>query len=142
MHIVTRFEEKYPKLTAWAYNNIPNLQSRKPKVWNAFVSYSELNTKAMYALSKHYLPYLDYKTMIGWGLYDSKHPNTIYLAKSVCNRFENKDWNEPSMHRFIEAAILHEIVHWGDAVDGIDQKVEEGDEFEKAAYGQVVYPYW
>ena len=32
--------------------------------------------------------------------------------------------------------ILHEMVHWGDNLDGIDRAGEEGNEFENLVYGQ------
>ncbi|TGO03419.1 hypothetical protein PN36_06610 [Candidatus Thiomargarita nelsonii] len=32
--------------------------------------------------------------------------------------------------------ILHEMVHWGDNLDGVDRPGEEGDEFEMLVYGR------
>ena len=32
--------------------------------------------------------------------------------------------------------VLHEMVHWGDNLDGVDRPGEEGDEFEMLVYGR------
>lgn len=34
--------------------------------------------------------------------------------------------------------ILHELVHWGDNLDGVDRPGEEGEEFERLVYGGVI----
>jgi hypothetical protein len=46
------------------------------------------------------------------------------------------------MHLLVESTLLHEMVHWGDWKDGVDQPDEEGKEFEKAAYGKDIDRYW
>ncbi len=46
------------------------------------------------------------------------------------------------MHLLIESTLLHEMVHWGDYKDGVDQSGEEGKKFEKAAYGKDINRYW
>lgn len=68
--------------------------------------------------------------------------NKVYLAKSICERFEKKDSTNPKMHKLIESTLLHEMVHWGDYKDGKDQVGEEGKAFEKAAYGKDINRYW
>jgi Metallopeptidase toxin 3 len=142
MQPMNTLEKKYPKLAKWIIAELPKVRNNG-KVWAAFVSYSQLKDKARYAVMPHYYPYIDYKVMIGLGLFKgSKDPNTIYLAKSFCERFESKDWKLPKMHRLMEATLLHELVHWGDWQDGKDQDDEEGELFELAAYGEVLPKYW
>lgn len=53
-----------------------------------------------------------------------------------------KDHAKPAAKQLMEATILHEMVHWGDHMDGKDQKPEEGNEFEKKAYGKIIGKYW
>jgi hypothetical protein len=143
MQPTSRLEQKYPKLAKWIVEELPKVKSNG-KVWTAFVNCSELKDLARYAVMPHYHPYIDYKVMIGLGLFKegSKDCNTIYLAKSLCERFESKDWKLAKMHRLMEATLLHELVHWGDSQDGRDQKGEEGERFELQAYGEVVVKYW
>ena len=40
---------------------------------------------------------------------------------------------------YVGVILLHELTHWADDQDGIDNPLEEGDEFEKAIYGGVVH---
>ena len=143
MQPMNRLEEKYPKLAKWIVEEFPKIKNNG-KVWVAFVTYSELNHKARYAIMPHYHPYIDYKVLTGLALYKEggKDPNTIFLAKAFCERFESKDWKLPKMHRLMEATLLHELVHWGDWQDGKDQDGEEGNLFEIAAYGEVLGKYW
>lgn len=72
-----------------------------------------------------------------------RFPNRVYLTKTVCDKFENSDSNNVLMHLLIESTLLHEMVHWGDHKDGVDQAlIEEGKEFEKEAYGRDIERYW
>jgi Metallopeptidase toxin 3 len=142
MQPMSRLEEKYPKLAKWIIDELPKVKSNG-KVWSAFVTYSELSDKARYAVMPHYHPYIDYKVMLDLGRFDGpKAPSTIYLAKSLCERFESKDWKLAKMHRLMEATLLHELVHWGDWQDGKDQDGDEGELFELKAYGEVLTKYW
>jgi hypothetical protein len=142
MQPMNTLQKKYPKLAKWIVEELPKVKN-KGKIWSAFVDYSELGDKARYAVMPHYHPYVDYKVMLALGAFKkSKDPNTIYLGKSFCERFESKDWKLPNMHRLMEATLLHELVHWGDSLDDMDQDGEEGDLFEQAAYGEVLEKYW
>ena len=40
---------------------------------------------------------------------------------------------------YVGVILLHELTHWADDQDGIDNPLEEGDEFEKTIYGAVVH---
>jgi hypothetical protein len=72
----------------------------------------------------------------------SRFPDRVYLAKSICDKFEKTDSNNSKMHILVESTLLHEMVHWGDWKDGIDQAGEEGKMFEHAAYGRDINRYW
>ena len=144
MRISKNFKKRYPKLTKWIKKNLPKAK-RKPKVWTAFVKYSELSSaKAKLAVSIGRYPELHYAQMPGSNgrFRGSKFPNRIYLAKAICDRFETKDSNNAKMHILVESTVLHEMVHWGDWKDNVDQPGEEGKKFEKAAYGKDINRYW
>ena len=40
---------------------------------------------------------------------------------------------------YVGVILLHELTHWADDQDGVDNPLEEGDEYEKAIYGGVVH---
>lgn len=117
----------------------------KQKVWGAFKKYAELNEpSASWAITDGYNPDIAYAVIPGSnGKFSAgKLPNRVFIAKSICDRFENIDFSNPKMHLLLESTILHEIVHWGDHKDGKDQAGEEGKSFEVAAYGKDIDKYW
>ena len=147
MHVAPRMSKTYPKLTEWLWENMPKVVGKK-KVFDAFVKYSELSAStANSVLTKCTAnPVIDFDSMPGANgeFRGSTMPNHVYLAKSICEKFENnpEDAKKPEMHILIESTVLHEMVHWGDWKDGKDQPDEEGKSFEKAAYGKDINRYW
>ncbi len=144
MKIDPTFSSQYPKLSKWLRVNLPKVRSKK-KVWSAFVKYSELNSgKASLALTPGNFPEIHFRLMPGAnGEFEGgKHPDKVFLAKEICEKFEISDSNNPKMHILVESTLLHEMVHWGDWKDGKDQAGEEGKAFEKAAYGMDINRYW
>ena len=96
------------------------------------------------ALTPGKLPEIHFDVMPGANgqFSGSRSSNRVYLAKSICEKFEKSDAKNTNMHILIESTLLHEMVHWGDWKDGIDQVGEEGAMFEKAAYGKNIDRYW
>ena len=144
MKISASFRTSYPKLASWIDKNLPKVK-KKPKVLAAFVKYSELSqAKAILALTPKQSPEIHFRTMPGSnGEFAGSHfPNRVFLAKSICDRFESSASTNPKMHLLVESTLLHEMVHWGDWKDGVDQVGEEGKKFEKAAYGRDIGRYW
>jgi hypothetical protein len=149
MRISNQMKGTYPKLSKWILVNIPNVIN-KSKVFYAFMKYSEQNhAKIIEILTRDTLPVLHYWYFPG----DNKngtsvkkgHRNLVFLAKSICDKFETsgKSAKDPRMHLLLESTILHEMVHWGDTLDGKRQRQhEEGKEFEREAYGKDVGRYW
>ena len=142
MRISSQMKGTYPKLSKWILVNIPKV-IHKSKVFYAFMKYSEQNhAKTIQILTRNTLPVLHY-----WNFPGDKngtsvrkgHRNLVFLAKSICDKFETseKSAKDPRMHLLLESTILHEMVHWGDTLDGKRQRQhEEGKEFEKEAYGR------
>lgn len=63
--------------------------------------------------------------------------NTIEIRESIFTDFEAgrgylraRAGNVPALG----VNVLHEMVHWGDNLDGVDRPGEEGDEFEMLVY--------
>lgn len=58
----------------------------------------------------------------------------------LVNELENSAGNplSNSFAFFIGVTILHEYVHYGDNLDGVDYPGEEGELFEIDVYGEIV----
>ncbi len=144
MKIAANFKTSYPKLSVWIETNMPKTKT-KAKVWSAFIKYSELSaSKALLALTTGQNPEIHFDLMpkANGKFSGSRFSNRIYLAKSICDKFEKSDSKNVKMHILVESTLLHEMVHWGDWKDGVDQSGEEGKMFEKAAYGKDINRYW
>jgi len=131
----------YPKTASWIESNIKK-GKLNPKVWSAFVKYSELGaSNANLALTKGHNPEIYTKPMSNaYGQFSgTSNENRIFLSTSLCNRFEASNGKNSTLNLLLQATLLHEMVHWGDWKDGKDQAGEEGANFERAAYGRVIY---
>jgi len=131
----------YPKTASWIELNIKK-GKLNPKVWLAFVKYSELGaSNASLALTIGNNPEIYAKPMSGaYGEFSgTSNKNRIFLSTSLCNKFEQSNGKNSSLNLLLQATVLHEMVHWGDWKDGKDQVGEEGANFERAAYGRVIY---
>jgi len=117
---------------------LPDDVGRK-QVWEAFREFSELpDADARQALSFGTDPLVFIKPLPGAnGFFDERKPSRVLFADKLVRRFE-ADAKNADLQRAVEAKLLHEMVHWGDHKDGIDQPGEEGENFELAAYGRIV----
>jgi hypothetical protein len=64
--------------------------------------------------------------------------NTIEIRESIFTDFEAGKGRLVASAGNVYALglnLLHELVHWGDNLDGVDRPGEEGDEFEMLVYG-------
>ena len=68
--------------------------------------------------------------------------NVIKIRKFRVEQFEKGDGITTAPNGklvyYVGVILLHELTHWADDQDGVDNPLEEGDEFEKAIYGGVV----
>jgi hypothetical protein len=62
--------------------------------------------------------------------------NELRIHKPLVEKLKKKYSKEVTL--LVGASILHELAHWGDDQDGKDLPGEEGELFEKAAYGHVI----
>lgn len=144
MIVCSELKRKYPKLANWIELNLPKVKENK-RVWDAFKKYSELPEPTLsWAVTPGKFPEIDCKYMPrSNGRYNGvKMPNRIFISNAICDRFEKIDFDDPKMSVFVESCLLHEMVHWGDFKDGVDQPGEEGTNFEVEAYGKNVFRHW
>jgi hypothetical protein len=80
-----------------------------------------------------------------YGYFKPKKPEEIAIRRKWVKEYERKEglritkYGQPV--ELVEVILLHELTHWADARDGIDDTgndVEEGIEFEKSLYGLIV----
>jgi len=137
--------KEYPGIAMWICNNLPKVKE-KPKVFKAFQKYASLNEKvAERAIQHGNHPVIEYRHMptANGEFIGGKYPDTVFISKDICDRFRNEtDAKDPRMHLLIESTLLHEMVHWGDWMDGEVTPGELGKTFEKEAYGKDVGRYW
>jgi hypothetical protein len=140
----------YPKLVDFVSNELTKVP-QKPKVYNAFMKYAEYTHfwEGNFIFFAHTDPQIqieDLNTHSKNGDYifaKYKHvfPRYVFLDVKWAKRFE-KDYQLPQAQLLMEACILHEMVHRGDLSDEVEQTLEPGEEFEKAAYGSIQGKYW
>ena len=84
---------------------------------------------------------------IGFGYYNPKKRDEIAIRRKWVKQFEKgngkRGINLGEPVELVEVILLHELTHWADDRDYLDQtgpNVEEGNEFEMSYYGKIVTP--
>ena len=69
--------------------------------------------------------------------------NEIRIQEAIVKEFESgkglRKTARGKLVYMVGATLLHELTHWSDDLDGKDYAGEEGESFEKAVYGKIVY---
>ncbi len=89
-------------------------------------------------------PMIKVANIIAYGKFKPKNPEEILIRRRWVKEFEKGEglritkWGQPV--QLVEVILLHELTHWADFRDGVDDtgNLEEGDEFEMAVYGYVI----
>lgn len=136
-------QRDFPELAKFVRLDLPEVRNKEP-VWRAFLKFSHLNnfTAAQAIAWRDDSPLLRLADLgISNGEFDPKYPDWIFLHRDIATRFRS-DCEDERARRCVEATLLHELVHWGDHRDGIDEAGEEGKAFEVEAYGEDVKRWW
>jgi RHS repeat-associated protein len=144
----SNYETKYPKLTAYLKNDIQDILSN-PKVLEAFMKYGQFTKEqAAEVLKWREGPTIKIVQTNNYGFFNaSVDPDVINVSEDLIKKLESALSNEDAEAvLFVTGVtILHETVHLGDNKDGVDydatnvdENGEEGNAFEKTAYGKVI----
>lgn len=134
-------QTRFPKATRYVKNELPKV-IHAPAIVNAMRTTGQLTSAS-------------FRTALRWG---SQPTIKIVPGLSACAQFTPTPGNnvieiseriftdfEAGRGRLVARAgnvpalgvnILHEMVHWGDNLDGVDRAGEEGEEFELLVYGR------
>ena len=142
----SNYSTQYPKLTEYLKNKIPALKNNQ-FIINKLVQYSELNSQQIINDLKWgqgptiQIAQLDSRGVNCYGIFSSATPNVLTIDIDFVNLLENSTPGPEgdSLAFLLGVTILHEYVHLGDFVDGIDQPGEEGLLFEQATYGETIW---
>ena len=137
------FESAFPITTKYLRNGIQNIFSNK-KVIDALVKHSEVDIERLIS---------DFEFGSGPTIKEANLNGAYADTKSIGTNSEisidldflynleipRTTLEQASALFFWEVIVLHEYCHRGDVLDGVQQNLEEGEEFEKEAYGKVLY---
>ncbi|MDH3496964.1 MAG: hypothetical protein OER21_09385 [Gemmatimonadota bacterium] len=134
----------YPQTANWlrqARDTIPRRDGGQ--IWRAFLRYGQFTPhEATRVLTWGEGPFVRIVRLKKLGLFVPQAPTAVMISRSLARAYERA----PRVRRnqlALEAIVLHELVHWGDWRDGIEQpdvrrgrtRLDVGDQFEVAAYG-------
>ncbi len=146
------FRKDFPLTTVFLRSRLPSTP-HWASIWPAFKKWGQLSEQeALDAITEGNPPTINCGEFPNgsygdhWGDSDPSQKDYIYLNSQYLRYFEFSYANRSDLlfQRFLHAVTLHEMVHWGDNRDGVDQAPEEGNEFEKEVWGARVgdWDYW
>ena len=137
-------QSEFPKLAKFIETDLPGIAGNA-RIWDAFLTFSELKEEdARETLAWKSGPRLQILNLHGAnGSFDPDKPTQIVLAREIAKRFDERDSDLIEARLLVQATVLHELVHWGDARDGrVRTDHEIGNAFEIEAYGRNIDRYW
>lgn len=147
----------YPRIWNMIAVGFPALEAHHPNLWQAFKRYCVDESAARNALRFGEKPFLVVDSDL-WGATNvtsgnnnpavgqyrgrspGQWPNRIFLAKAVAREYEKA--GSAQLRKIVQAAILHETVHYvrhttgNDFWDGV--RGDPGTAFEETAYGSQI----
>ncbi|HRF79834.1 MAG TPA: RHS repeat-associated core domain-containing protein, partial [Flavobacteriales bacterium] len=141
------YESRYPRLTNYLKHGIQDI-TNNPKIMRALMKHSELSE----AQIKEALKYGEGPTIRSAALeggYGEFSPgigsDELRISSTLLDKLESASGADRESTLFLAGVtILHEFTHYGDDQDGVQQvdasgrKIEEGNAFERDAYGAVI----
>ena len=152
--------KRFKRLAEWIRVELPRIENDGKK-WKAFLHYGQFTPgaarKALRVDGSN--PTLDVAMLPHYGEFYRKRKernrHKIHLNREMCRKFNRipPDHRDFDFELLMEATILHEIVHWGDARDGHEQPDrpvydtvsqnlvmrDVGFQFEEAAYYSLAF---
>lgn len=155
-------EERYTRLAHYVRKALPNVPTSKPRVWRAFLKWSQLPERlALAAVSPGRGPIVGITAAENVnGVFRPKTPRVVFLHARVASAFQR---NLRGSRLLVESTLLHELVHWGNYISqyALDSRKlqsrqgsdgrrrggytnvggslrEVGKQFERQAYGRDV----
>lgn len=141
-------KKDYPLCTAYLQTELPRMVF-SGKVFEAFQKHGEMTEEeAKKALTLGEPPTLRPAFLEdAWGKYYGQGTpgliNDLFLSSTMLAwyEFSEANRNDVLMRQFLVITAMHEMVHWGDEKDGVDQAPEEGTAFEIEAFGKALPHY-
>lgn len=169
MYMESEDRRKYPDMALWLQNDLPQLPSKKPKVWKAFVKYAGgswhpwLNTMT-WPYSQPWVVTWGMGPKLGVRSWECKATGeTVKKGNSFFKKYDQprlgftapdgsliliasdlaQGTYDPQIAPVLEATVLHELVHWCRLQIGKDVFDEEPPyAFEQEAYGKIMERTW
>lgn len=136
---------RFPNAFQFLERELPLLPTQNPGAWAAFTKFSNLPEEvALRAIAIDGSPPVLFASPLGestWGLFDPDAPGRISVSSSVLTRFEGAP-SGGDAQKFLLAKVLHELCHWGCFRRNVTDNDEAGENFERAAFGLELQPWW
>ncbi len=136
----------YPKFAKYVSVNIPDVANVVKIITNiqkyaGTISLAKIKEALVWGKG----PMINVTVLVGaYGEFTpDSNSNEIRISDKVVKEFEEgKGLRKTPKGVFVYLAgvtLLHELTHWADDQDGVDTPGEEGEAFEQAIYGGVIY---
>ena len=143
---IQKWRQRYPNTMAFLRNTFPDMTEQSSSVWSAFREKALLSEdRARQAITFNGSPPLIWFRELGGvvGFFEQVHPGRFLFDAGIALRFEDAA-NRAEAQTYLQAKVLHEMVHWSlfDQGDKEPSDEEWGFEFETMAYPAPPRPFW
>lgn len=146
---IDTWRERYPRTIEFLRRDLVGLTVQNQKIWNAFCTTAELTQqdaeKAITFGTTSDSPPLIWFKKLGAiaGFFDTEFAGRIEINAEIARQFESVAGDDAA-RSYLQAKVLHEIVHWSLFKQGDKEpsSVEKGVEFEDFAYDSPLVPFW
>ncbi|QDC10110.1 hypothetical protein FHY55_13010 [Oceanicola sp. D3] len=141
-------KKDYPRCTTFLQGDLPTMVYDQ-KAFEAFKKHGEMSDELAKKTLRIGAPptirpaFLKEAHGKYYGAGSPKLKDTIFLSTELLAWYEfcEENRNDVLLRKYMLIKTMHEMVHWGDEQDGVDQAPEEGEEFEKEACGYYLFFY-
>jgi zincin-like metallopeptidase toxin 3 of polymorphic toxin system len=144
MRTIPLWLASYPRSLEFLASSLGSLRQQSPNIFGAFTANSGLSDdEATVALRLSESPPLLWIADLGTavnGLFTPDAPGRVKLDSDMFSAVEAKPGSADAQV-FLQAKVLHELVHWGRYTKQLLEPEEMGEKFERDAYGRIVEPH-